>query len=284
MREDLGKHLKRHCPNRKLKCKRCGEKSTYATMTQIHDQVCKKKGIACPNAECNITVQRQGIKRHLEDCVYTEVPCKYHKLGCDVMMKRKDVLRHEREDEYHLHFALDRIATMEEKMDNMVHIVNVNYLKSGESMIFRMNDIELKKDVKEDFYSPQFYTGPRGYCMNIKFYTNGTTSEHTHERTHVLVCPGVLDGKYDHELTWPFVGSVSCEILNQLEDKHHLKKTIAFQPSSGVVAGTFQGYRSFFFIAHDTVKNTQYLKDDALYFRVSVDIPDTKPWLECTAK
>ena len=37
-------------------------------------------------------------------------------------------------------------------------------------------------------------------------------------------------------------------------------------------------------LGRDPVKNTQYLKDDTLYFRVSVDIPDYKPWLhvQCT--
>ena len=32
-------------------------------------------------------------------------------------------------------------------------------------------------------------------------------------------------------------------------------------------------------LAHDPVKNTQYLKDDTLYFRVSVEVAEQKPWL-----
>ncbi len=32
-------------------------------------------------------------------------------------------------------------------------------------------------------------------------------------------------------------------------------------------------------LGHDPVKNTQYLKDDTIYFRVKVE--DNKPWLQC---
>ena len=34
-------------------------------------------------------------------------------------------------------------------------------------------------------------------------------------------------------------------------------------------------------LGYDAKKNTQYLKDDTLYFRVSVAVADHKPWLEC---
>lgn len=281
MRVELHRHLKRYCPKRKQKCKMCGEEGTYNVMANVHAEVCKKKIVACPNAECTMTVLRESIKRHLEDCLHTEVPCKYQRLGCDVRMKRKDVLEHESKDEFHLRLALDKVVAMELYMENMARSVNATYLKNGEAVTFRLGEIQLKKDTKEDFYSPTFYTSCRGYCMCIKLYTNSAASE----CTHVLVCPGVVKGKYDNELQWPFVGTVTCEILNQLEDNHHLKKRITFQSVNNVVAGTFRGgYRSFFFEAHDAVKNAQYLKGDALYFRVSVDIPDYKPWLECATK
>jgi hypothetical protein len=33
---------------------------------------------------------------------------------------------------------------------------------------------------------------------------------------------------------------------------------------------------------HDPVNNTQYLMDETLFFRVTVEAADYKPWLECT--
>lgn len=96
----------------------------------------------------------------------------------------------------------------------------------------------------------------------------------------------VLKGKHDAQLTWPFVGEITVTLLNQLENRNHCGKTIVVKECSMLVRDNW-GYPMF--IAHsklgrDQGRNTQYLKDDTLYFRVSVDIPDHKPWLECTMK
>jgi hypothetical protein len=34
-------------------------------------------------------------------------------------------------------------------------------------------------------------------------------------------------------------------------------------------------------LAHNLETNTKYLKDDTLYFRVSVEVDGLKPWLKC---
>ena len=51
-------------------------------------------------------------------------------------------------------------------------------------------------------------------------------------------------------------------------------------------AGNNWGYAAFLSsseLGRDLYYKTQYLKDDSLYFRVTVSVPDHKPWLECTA-
>lgn len=50
--------------------------------------------VPCSNADCTDTVERQSIKRHLEDCAHTEVSCKYQKIGCNVKIKRSAVSAH----------------------------------------------------------------------------------------------------------------------------------------------------------------------------------------------
>ena len=77
MRKDLDKHLENDCPNRDHECEHCGKKGTYAHITQDHDNTCEKKIIPCPNADCTKTIQRENAKRHLEECNYSEIPCKY---------------------------------------------------------------------------------------------------------------------------------------------------------------------------------------------------------------
>ena len=78
-------------------------------------------------------------------------------------------------------------------------------------------------------------------------------------------------------------------MLNQLEDKSHHIKTLSITAKDNVHAmknprdRRALGFPKFIHhseLAHDPVKNT-YLKDDTLYFRVSVEVPNHKPWLEC---
>ena len=44
----------------------------------------------------------------------------------------------------------------------------------------------------------------------------------------------------------------------------------------------FRKFTSHSKLMLNPAKNTQYLKNDTLYFRVSADVPDHKCWLECT--
>ena len=73
-------------------------------------------------------------------------------------------------------------------------------------------------------------------------------------------------------------------LLNQLEDKNHMARTVTFNATHNARAGGLPwGYNCFIphsGLARDPVKNTQYLKDDTLYFKMSVEVDDRKPWLE----
>ena len=276
MRKDLDKHLKNDCPNRDHKCEHCGEKGPYAYMTQVHDNTCEMKTVPCPNADCIITIQRRNAKRHLDKCDYSEIPCKYQRLGCDVKMKRKYISSHEDEDKLHLHLALDKVITMEAIIKK--HVIT---LREGNSLTFKFKEFQKEKDNNGRFYSPTFYCLD-GYHMEVQVYASGRADG---KSTHVSVYVHMLEGKYDAELKWPFIGNVTVQILNQLDDRNHHKKIIHMKETNMVV-GAGWGYHKFiphFDLAYDPGWNdAQYLKNDILYFRVSVDIPDHKPWLECT--
>ncbi len=118
-------------------------------------------------------------------------------------------------------------------------------------------------------------------------YANGISSC---AGTHVSVYAYLMKGDHDDTLTWPFTGSVTVELLNQLEDKNHHKMTLTFPAESQRVVGgerAAHGYGRLDFISHadldyNASANTQYLKDDTLVFRVSAEPPDHRPWLECT--
>ena len=93
----------------------------------------------------------------------------------------------------------------------------------------------------------------------------------------------IIEGKYDADLKWPFVGDVKLELLNQLEDKNHHSMVVHSTPEHNKNAGDpGRGYYQYIphsKLSRDSASNTQYLKDDTLYFSISVKVPDHKPWL-----
>ena len=277
MRKDLDKHLDGDCPNRDHKCEHCGEKGTYAHITQVHDVTCEMKIVPCPNSACAETIQRKNTILHLEECDFSETPCKYQELGCDVKMMRKEISAHEEEeDKLHLHMALDRVIAMDTIIKKHIEEDAIT-LREGHSLTFKLKEFQQEKDDNGEFYSPKFYCLD-GYHMEVEVVANGA------ENTHVSVYVHMLEGKHDAELKWPFIENINIQVLNQLEDKNH-HEVIVIMGETNMVVGENWGYHQFVphsKLAHDPVKNTQYLKNDTLYFRVSVDTPDHKPWLECT--
>jgi hypothetical protein len=182
-RKNLARHLT-ECPNREYECGSCGEKGTYADIAQVHNEICKKKIVPCPNEDCTNTIQRQDVQKHLEVCKFTKVACKYARLGCDVKRKRKDILTHEKEDTLHLHMALDKVVTMEEEIDSLKSRLLL-------PLTFKVGFFPEKGGVT---LSPSFYTTPNGYLMDIKVYPIGNGDA---EGTHVSVFARVLEGKSD---------------------------------------------------------------------------------------
>ena len=195
---------------------------------------------------------------------------------------------HEQDDKIHLHISLDTVKLQQVAIDSLqsrvkslekpqIHMV----LKGKESVTFRLPEYRKKKESKEVFQSPLFYTHPNGYHMALRVYANGCGDG---EGTHVSVFARVLEGEYDAGLKWPFIGSVIFTLLNQIKDNKHETVTAPFTAESDRRIGDHEwGFHDFIphsALAHDPVKKTQYLKDDMLFFKVSVKVADRKPWLD----
>ena len=268
MRKDLDHHVHNECPNRDHECEHCGEKDTYANITQVHDRVCEKKIIPCTNTECTETIERGKMKCHLDDCDYTIIPCKYKNIGCDVELKRKDLPAHEEEDDdkAHLHLALGTVVKLQDKVDTR-----------KPQIVFKLTEYQKKKDNNERTESPYFYTNPQGYHTCLLAYANGNGNG------HVSVFVKILEGEHDNTLKWPFTGTYFIELLNQLEDKNHYLMSLNITSTHRLSVGSTWGYLQYiphYELSHNPSNNTQYLKDDTLYFRVTVIPSDHKPWLD----
>jgi len=189
----------------------------------------------------------------------------------------------------HLQLAVETVnqqqkemKAMKEEQDVIVHT----------QPVFKMPKFNRNKKVQDIWYSPPFYTYPGSYKMCLRVDANGNGSG---KGTHVSVFAYLMRGKNDDNLSWPFMGTVTITLLNQLEDKNHHTMAVKFpenvaQGNQRVVNSDrgHTGYGWPKFISHnqlgyDAEQNCQYLKDDCLYFRVAVEASDPlKPWLTCT--
>ena len=102
------------------------------------------------------------------------------------------------------------------------------------------------------------------------------------EGVFVSVYIYLMRGDNDANLKWPFNGTIKVSLLNQLADVQHLTKQLWSPPDVGVHKPSqrvTEGERARFghgqskFISHQKLelcgsKNRQFLKDDALFFRV----------------
>ena len=145
---------------------------------------------------------------------------------------------------------------------------------------FKLTSFREHKKKSDIFKSPSFLSSPGRYTMHIEVSANGS-GEGRH--THVSLCVRLVQGDNDYSLIWPFNGQVTVELLNQLEDSNHHKKTISLTSMASDKEKSFTQFISHSDLERSKVlKKRLYLKDDTLFFRVSVQEIDYKPWLECT--
>ena len=268
MRKDLDKHLERDCPNRDYSCKHCRERGTYASI-QVHNKTCKKKEVTCPKVGCGETVERQSVSSHIATkCKHIVISCKYANIGCERKLKRIDMGAHEQDSEVHLSMALDTINILQ------------NQCKYEEQIKFKLTDFEARKERNEGVLSPSYYTSSNSYHVAFEVYANGNGDG---EGSHVSVFACFMKEKTDAQLKWPFIGKITFTLLNQLEDKNHHHVMSPATAADNVHVGEDWGKPQF--IPHSALgynrgNNTQYLKDNTLYFRMSVEPADHKPWLQ----
>lgn len=231
--------------------------------------------VRCPNDGCDETMERCDARDHVTKCPHTLISCKYEHIGCTTELKRKDKAAHEQDDKFHLHIALETVDALKEESQTM---------KNKGSVTVAVTDFQKKKSADSTYASPPFYTHPHGYHMALLVYANGF---HAGRGTHVSAAIILLKGRYDAGLKWPITGQLTITMLNQLENKNHRSDVLNITEKDSVRLGSCWGNRQFTphsALTYNPAKNIQYLKDDTLYFRVSMEVADRKPWLDCLVK
>ncbi len=198
---------------------------------------------------------------HVTSCECEIVSCKYSYVGCAAKKMKKDIKKHEEEDDkHHLHLALQSVA--------------IPTLSHGESIVFKITDYSLKRRNNEVFTCDPFYTHTNGYKMCVKVFLNGTESG---AGTHVSVATCLLQGPFDKHLKWPFTWTITVEILNQICEIGIFLAYIKHNVDQSSRQCCMEKFVSHKYIS----QNSMILNNDTMYLRIKKENRDYLPWLEC---
>ncbi len=117
---------------------------------------------------------------------------------------------------------------------------------------------------------PLLYTHCRGAKVQV------CTSFKQEILSRVNVQLHQLPGEFDDEIKWPVKCTVTVHLLNQLRDQDHISGSQTFTLARPTKR-SYAGYPDSLEVYQNTIENRstrdiQYLKDDCLRFRVSVEL------------
>lgn len=121
-------------------------------------------------------------------------------------------------------------------------------------------------------YSPPFYVGRFGYKVCARLYPNGDGNG---KGTHMSMFLVIMRGEYDALLPWPFIQKVHFRLLDQDRIRDVFD---AFRPDPSCASfkrptsdmNVASGCPTF--ISHTEVRQGGYVRDDAMFIKVTVDM------------
>ena len=254
------------------KCMLC--KTAAAVEPWYHDK--------CGKDFCQLCLEKYGKTNpcpicYMEEAQYFKnhnVSCKFSSIGCDWNVKRKDASTHEADTDIHLNLALDTVIKLQATV--------AEHVSHEKSWTVKLADFKKKKENDWNFMSEPFYTSPKGYKLSIRIDPNGYGRG---KSSHLSIHASILKGEHDDEIEWPFEGVLTFDLLNQLENTNHHTMKLHVNAKHNANTGSNWGFTRFIEhskLSRDLNNHTQYLKDDTLYCRLSVNVSSHKTWLEST--
>ena len=297
-------HLE-ECPLVKIRCSNDGCDSLIARCELAsHRDECEFEVVPCKYAKlgCIVEVPCKDLKNHEEDrqqhfeFAIDAVPnlqlqiCKQRKAISeleDMVKKQGNMLAQQQSIIIAQSEEIDEMKVeLEESCDEVSFSNDSGILYPN---AFKFTNFAERKSNDDHVFSPPFYSGPGGYKLCIKVYANGYGSR---KDTHLSVFVYLMRGENDDHLPWPFTGVVKIKLLNQLKNSSHHSKSIEFgkydsgrgkRVEDGDRASGGCGLSDYILqssLGYQASLKQQYLKDDCLYFGMSVKCKSTrKPWL-----
>lgn len=144
-------------------------------------------------------------------------------------------------------------------------------------VIFKVSNFNEKVNKTKRWISDPFFAFERGYKMILAIDAAGSLDG---RGTHLSVYLYAMQGPYDDELEksgkWPLQGTFIIELLDQHYNFEHYKDYVLFhnetcsECAKRPINITNRGYGiSRFALLSDLIGNSQYHKNDQLFFRIS---------------
>jgi len=260
------------------------------------------------NIGCDWTGELGELKKHLlAGCSF---PCKFSYASCTVRTTRTDTVTHMKEGQtHHIQLLAEKVKEQNRQIEEQnrqieelsrklqskdkeiesvtqrmkdhatqLHSKDEETVEkqafTSEPLQLIMNEFERRKENNRDWYSEPFYTHPQGYRMCVHIYPNGFGNE---RGTHVSLFTHIMKGEFDDQLSWPFEGKITVELLNQNAERDHHMHEFTYDKDCKhghrVTIGEKNYGLGLDIISHseldqDSDSAVQYLKDDCLKFRL----------------
>lgn len=253
----LEDHLKLECELRQVNCEYCGVTGTFQWITGDHRQK------ECASIETNYYKQQLADTREKLQKVeqlYKELQQKFECCNKDNVVNKKKLSAF---DALSWSTQLNCLAT--EQSPGLPTIIKMPHFN---------------KSNQDGWPSPPFTTDEVGYKMVMKVYANGYLHGDGRGK-FISVALYLMSGDHDERVEWPLKGTVSIQLLNQLEDQDHSQVVhFRFDGRDPImcarVTNGSQAERACWahkFIAHESLqynyhKKHQYLKDKCIFFRI----------------
>ena len=286
-RQFIQEHETKLCPKRPFRCKICEDyESTSEDVANNHKPVCPSRLVPCSN-KCGSTTKFMDLSKHLtEECPLEVINCSFSFAGCETKLPRKDLQTH-LSDNLAAHTSLQavshqkllerleaRVRDLEmenDKLKDEVHKLKTHVQIAPVQLV--LNEYASKKEQGDTWNSQPFYTHLQGYKMRLNVDVSGYGES---KGTHVSVFTEIVCGEFDHQLKWPFHGSLNITLLDQDGDEHNIRYINSYDEETpkectGRVVGedVNEGWGTDTFIAHKDLY-PKYYKNDSLIFIIEV--------------
>uniref|UniRef100_A0A3B3STW3 TNF receptor-associated factor n=1 Tax=Paramormyrops kingsleyae TaxID=1676925 RepID=A0A3B3STW3_9TELE len=289
----LGRHGATECPKRTLPCRHCGKGFVWDTL-QNHQYQCPQFLVSCPHQCGAVSLTREELTAHVRDgCNTSQVICPFREAGCKHRGPKVAMSRH-LEDMAKAHLNLMCGMVNRQRQEILELRREVEEMSAGRcgAFLWKVADYtrqfqEARRHSNSECLSPTFCSHRYGYRLQASAFLDGNGSG---EGSFLSLYIRVLPGEYDNLLEWPFPGRVTFSLLDQSDPSfskpQHIIETFnpdpswknfqrprAGRPTCDPTDESALGFGYPKFISHEEIRKRNYIRDDAIFLKVSVDIP-----------